>query len=271
MNMRKNLIRYPLLALASILALAPTLWMFFTSIKPRELAYQPDAMSFTPTLGAYVEVFTQSAFMLFFFNSLLVGIITTVVSLLVGVLAAYSFARFNTGGLKTQFGFLSAMIFPPVVIIIPMYFIFFEFGLINTRAAIILGHLTFGIPLAIWFLIGFFEELPRELEEAAMIDGDTRLEAIFFILVPSIKEGVIAAGILVFVLSWNNFIYPLILAGNEATRTLPIAVANFNTFQGLLIFRMAAGIIVIVLPMFLLAFYVQNYLVQGLAKSGVDG
>jgi multiple sugar transport system permease protein len=245
--------------------------MFVTSLKPRELAYNPDAVAFTPTLEAYFEVFVESAFALSFLNSLVVALVTTVLSLLVGVLAAYSFARFNTGGLKAQFAFLSAMIFPPVVLIIPMYFLFFELGLINTRIAIVLGHLTFGIPLAIWFLLGFFEELPRELEEAAMIDGDTRLEAIFFVLVPSIKEGVMAAGILVFVLSWNNFIYPLILAGNQATRTLPIAVANFNTFQGLLISRMAAAIIVIVVPMFVLAFYVQSYLVQGLAKSGVEG
>jgi len=269
--MRKNLVRYPVLVLASLAALGPTGWMFVTSIKPRELAYKPEALSFAPTLGAYVDVFTESSFALFFLNSLVVALVTTVLSLLVGVLAAYAFARFETGGLKTQFAFLSAMIFPPVVIIVPMFFIFFELGLINTRVAIVLGHLTFGIPLAIWFLTGFFEEIPRELEEAAMIDGDTRLEAIFFILVPSIKEGVIAAGVLVFVLSWNNFIYPLILAGNEATRTLPIAVANFNTFQGLLISQMAAAIIVIIVPMFLLAFYVQNYLVQGLAKSGVEG
>lgn len=269
--MREGWFRYPVLLVASVAALGPTGWMLVTSLKPRELAYDPGALAFTPTLHAYVSVFSESAFALYFVNSLFVAVVTTALSLLVGVLAAYAFARFETGGMKSQFAFLSAMIFPPVVIIIPMYFIFFELGLINTRIAVVLGHLTFGIPLAIWFLMGFFEELPRELEEAALIDGDTRLEAIFFVLVPAIKEGVIAAGILVFVLSWNNFIYPLILAGNEATRTLPIAVANFNTFQGLLVSRMAAAIIVIVVPMFLLAFYVQSYLVEGLAKSGIEG
>lgn len=269
--MSKTAIRYGALVVASALALGPNVWMFVTSIKPRAVAYQPDALAFEPTVEAYREVLFGSSFVLYFANSLLVAGVVTAVSLFVGILAAYSFARFDTGGLKTRFLFLSAMIFPPVVLIIPMYFIFFELGLIDTYLAIILGHLTFGIPLAVWFLTGFFKELPRELEEAAMIDGDTRFEAILFILVPSIKEGIIAAGILVFVLSWNNFIYPLILAGNEETRTLPIAVANFNTFQGLLISRMAAAIVIIVLPMFVLAFYVQRYLVAGLARSGIEG
>jgi len=269
--MYKLAIRYLILSVSAVAALGPTLWMAVTSLKPRRIAYQPDATEFVPTATAYIEVLTNSQFLLFFMNSLVVAIVTTVVSLFVGVLAAYSFARFDTGGAATRFGFLTAMIFPPIVIIIPMYFILFEFGLVNTRLAIILGHLTFGIPLAIWFLTGFFKELPRELEEAAMIDGDTRLEAILFVLVPSIREGIIAGGILVFVLSWNNFIYPLLLAGNEATRTLPIAVANYNTFQGLLISQMAAAIVLIVLPMFFLAFYVQSYLITGLAKSGIEG
>jgi multiple sugar transport system permease protein len=269
--MRKSVVRYAALLVATAAALGPTVWIAVTSLKPRSIAYQPGATEFTPTVGAYVEVLANSSFLLYFFNSLVIALATTVVSLVVGILAAYSFARFDTGGLKTRFAFLSAMIFPPVVIIIPMYFIFFEIGLINTRLAVVLGHLTFGIPLAVWFLTGFFKELPRELEEAAMIDGDTRLEAIFYVLVPSVKEGIIAGGILVFVLSWNNFIYPLLLAGNQATRTLPIAVANYNTFQGLLISRMAAAVVLIVLPMFLLAFYVQSYLIQGLAKSGIEG
>lgn len=269
--MRKALVRYPTLAVASLVALGPTVWMAITSIKPQGTAYRPEVVAFTPSVAAYVEVLANSSFALFFLNSLVVAALTTVVSLTVGVLVAYSFARFDTGGLPMRFAFLSAMIFPPIVIIIPMYFIFFEFGLVNTHLAIVLGHLTFGIPLAVWFLTGFFQELPRELEEAAMIDGDTRLEAIFFILVPSIKEGVVAGGILVFVLSWNNFIYPLILAGNEATRTLPIAVANYNTFQGLRISQMAAAIVLIILPMLVLAFYVQSYLVEGLAKSGIEG
>jgi len=152
-----------------------------------------------------------------------------------------------------------------------MFFIFFYTNLLGTLTVVVLSHLTFSIPIATWFLIQFIQEVPVELEEAAMLDGDTRLEAVTYIIVPSIKEGLIAVGSLVFIYSWNNFLYPLILAGGRSSRTLPVALTEFDTFQGLLISQMAAAVIITIAPVILLALYMQNYLVSGFGiNSGVD-
>lgn len=140
-------------------------------------------------------------------------------------------------------------------------------GLVNTRSAIVVAQLSFGIPFAVWFLTDFFRQLPVEIEEAAMIDGDTRLEAIAFALVPNIKNGVFAAGILIFIYSWNNFLFPLLLASGEAVRTLPVEINNYDMFEGLLISRMSAAIIVIIVPVLLLAFVAQRYLVDPIAAG----
>lgn len=269
----KKYARIATLAVISLLAMFPYLWMFITSIKPPDQAYQPGVVWFTPTLSAYQEVLVEASFPLYVFNSLFVALATTLISLFVGVFAAYAFVRYLRGpvGQSLLFGYLSAIVLPPITLVIPMFFVFFYLNLINTRAVIVLSHLTFSIPIATWFLVQFLEEVPVELEEAAMLDGDTRIEAVIHVIVPSIKEGLIAVGSLVFIYSWNNFLYPLILAGGRTSRTLPVALTEFDTFQGLLISDMAAAVMITITPVILLAVYVQKYLVTGLAiNSGVD-
>lgn len=272
MNVRRG-VRLVILIILSIVAVFPYIWMFVSSIKPANLAYRPEVWQFSPTISSYRTVLIQESFVSYTFNSLFVALATAIISLIVGVLAAYAFVRFlsGSGSRVLLFGYLSAIILPPITLVIPMFFIFFYTNLLGTLTVVVLSHLTFSIPIATWFLIQFIQEVPVELEEAAMLDGDTRLEAVTYIIVPSIKEGLIAVGSLVFIYSWNNFLYPLILAGGRSSRTLPVALTEFDTFQGLLISQMAAAVIITIAPVILLALYMQNYLVSGFGiNSGVD-
>lgn len=272
MTRRDVAVRTVLVMIAAI-AFVPYLWMLFTSIKPAELAYRPTELAFTPTVSAYRELLIDGSFYIFIFNSLYVGLMTTIISLVVGIFAAYAFLRYYTGkiGGSVLFAYLSAVLLPPIILVIPMFFFFNQIGLLNTRTGVILSHLTFCIPIATWFLVQFLRDIPIELEEAAMIDGDTRIEALIFILVPSMKKGIIAVGALVFIYSWNNFMYPLILAGGRNSRTLPVALVEFDTSQGVLISQMAAAVILTILPVLLLVVYANQYIVEGLAvNSGID-
>jgi len=266
----KSFVRYALLGLATLFATSPYIWIFITSIKPRDLAYRPSVIEFQPTLDAYVSVFANNPFVGYYLNTIVVSIVPTVISLLVGIFAAYALSRYDSRVTTSKYLFISSFVFPPIIFVVPMFFIFDMMGLTNTLAGVVISHMTFAMPLSIWFLTDFFDNLPPELEEAAMIDGDSRYTAIVNILIPNIKGGIIAAGLLSFVLSWNSFLYPLILAGAES-KTLPVAVAEFNTFQGLLISRMSAAIILTIAPVTILAFYSQKYLVKGLSESGIKG
>jgi multiple sugar transport system permease protein len=267
----KGLARDLLLVVISVVSAFPLFWMAWTAFKPADLAYQPGAIDFTPTLESFQLVVGESRLLLYLFNTFVVASTTTLLSLFVVGLVAYSIARFDTGGRKLYIGVLLPVMIPPVTLAVPLFFMFNYVGLVNTRPAIVVAQLSFGIPFAVWFLTDFFRQLPVEIEEAAMIDGDTRLEAIAFALVPNIKNGVFAAGILIFIYSWNNFLFPLLLASGEAVRTLPVEINNYDTFEGLLISRMSAAIIVTIVPVLLLAFVAQRYLVEGIAAgSGID-
>lgn len=269
----KQFVTYLLLGLVGFTAIFPYLWILWTSIKPADLAYRPTEFSFTPTLSAYQEVIIQKEFYLAIFNSLFIGVVTTAITIIVSILAAYAFVRYFTGevGQLTQYAYLSGFLLPPIILVIPMFFLFDLVGLLNSRIAIIFSHLTFTIPIGTWFLSQFLRDVPIELEEAAIIDGDTRIEALFFILVPSMKKGIISVGFIVFIYSWNNFMYPLILAGSRDSRTLPVALVEFDTVQGVLISEMTAAIVVTVLPVVVLIIYANQYIVEGLSvNSGID-
>jgi len=266
----KYILRYALLAIATFFATFPYVWIFITSIKPQNIAYKPSVIVFDPTIDAYISVFANNPFIGYYLNTIIVSLVPTVIALSVGIFAGYAISRYNTRVTSTKYLFISSFVFPPIIFVVPMFFIFDKMGLTNSLAGLVITHLTFALPLSIWFLADFFDNLPPALEEAAMIDGDSRYSAIFNVLIPNMKEGIIAAGLLSFVLSWNSFLYPLILAGEES-KTLPVAVAEFNTFQGLLISRMSAAIILTIVPVIVLAFYSQKYLVKGLSETGIKG
>jgi multiple sugar transport system permease protein len=263
------ILAYVILIIAVLFILLPLLWILLTSIKSADLAYQiPPEWFFTPTLENYKALVTDVPFPRFFLNSAVVASVTTLLALGFGSFAAYSISRFRTGG-----DFFTGWIFnnrtmPVIAILIPIFLLSNRLGLFDTFPALIIPYLSFLLPFAIWMLIGFFDSVSREMEEAALVDGATRLQALRFVTMPIAAPGIAATGILCFLFSWNEFLLALILTGNN-TRTLPVAVANFLTHRGVYIGGLSAATMVMIIPVILLAFSIRGYLVRGLSLGAV--
>jgi len=256
---------------ATFVSLFPFLWIAWTAIKPEYLAFQPGATNFTPTLESFRLMLARDPALLYLLNTALLSAVTTVIALAVGGFAAYSIARFNTGGAKTKVGFLLPIMVPPIAFSLAMFFTWDFFGIGNSRVAIVLAYMTFAIPFAVVFLTAFFEDFPSELEEAAMVDGDTRIGAIVNVVIPNLKPAFFATGILIFIYSWNNFIFPFLLTTDSSLRTLPVLVSTYVTSDALLASHMAAATIVTVVPVLILAYFLGKYLIKGVnAESGID-
>lgn len=260
---------YFILILAMLFILLPLLWIFLTSIKTPDLAYKlPPVWVFTPTLANYRHLVTEVNFPKYFLNSTIVASITTFLALALGAFTAYSIARFNTGGDFFRGWIFNNRTMPPIAILIPLFLLSKAFGLFDTFPALIIPYLSFLLPFAIWMLIGFFDGVPREMEEAALVDGATRLQALRYVTMPIAAPGIAATGILCFLFSWNEFLLSLILTGNS-TRTLPVAVANFLTHVGVYIGGLSAATMVMIIPVMILAFSIRGYLVRGLSLGAV--
>jgi multiple sugar transport system permease protein len=260
---------YCILIFASLFIILPLVWIFLTSIKAPNLAYQiPPQWFFTPTLENYKAIFIDLPFPRYFLNSAIIASTTTLLAIAFGSFAAYSISRFRTGG-----DFFTGWIFnnrtmPAIAILIPIFLLSNAFGLFDTYPSLIIPYLSFLMPFAIWMMIGFFDSVPREMEEAALVDGATRLEALRFVTMPIAAPGIAATGLLCFLFSWNEFLLALILTGNNS-RTLPVAVANFLTNFGVYIGGLSAATMVMIIPVMLLAFFIRGYLVRGLSLGAV--
>jgi multiple sugar transport system permease protein len=260
---------YSILTIALLFVFLPLFWIFLTSIKSPDLAYQiPPVWFFTPTLENYKSLITDVPFPKFFLNSAIVASATTILAISLGSFAAYSIARFRTGGDFFRGWIFNNRTMPAIVILIPIFLLSNAFGLFDTFPALIIPYLSFILPFAIWMLIGFFLSVPQEMEEAALVDGATRMQALWFITMPIAAPGIAATGILCFLFSWNEFLLALILTGNN-TRTLPVAVANFLTHRGVYIGGLSAATMVMIIPVMLLAFSIRGYLVRGLSLGAI--
>ncbi len=259
--------RRALIALALVAVAFPFAWVLLAAFKsPTELS-DPSQVLFSPTLRNWDDVAEGGVFRAAF-NSIQVGLATVALSLVAGSLGAYAISRFRAGGNATRFGILLSQVMPPAVLVIPFFIVFFDLGLRDTVIAVMASHLTFVLPVVTWFLIGFFDGVPRELEEQAMVDGYGRFAAFWRVVLPQVLPGLGAAAIFAFVLSWNDLFYALILAGGE-TQTLPVAIAAFNTFRGVELGAMAAAILVSVVPVLIASFFVQRRLVRGISGGAL--
>jgi ABC-type glycerol-3-phosphate transport system permease component len=261
--------RRALVALAVAIVAFPYLWVMLAAFKnPADLS-DPSKVVFTPTLGNWREVvdggILQSAL-----TSMTVGVTTVAVSLVAGTLAAYAISRWRAGGPVTRFGILLSELMPPAVLVVPLFLVLFRLGLRDTVWAVVVAHLTFVLPVVTWFMIGFFDAVPRELEEQAMVDGYGRFQAFRRVVLPQVLPGLGAAAIFAFVLSWNDLFYALVLAGGRA-KTLPVAIAGFNTFRGVELGAMSAAILVSVIPVLVASFFVQRRLIRGISGGGLKG
>lgn len=228
---------------------------------------------FPPTLFNYADVLysRRSDFPGNVLNSLIIAAVSTFFVLIVGTLAAYSLARLQWKKWISG-GFLGwTLIFnmiPPLTLVGPWYLIFREIGLSDTLTAVILTHITLHLPMTIWMMMAYFSDLPKDLEEAAMVDGCRRIDAFWKISLPLVRPGLIAAGVLAFVFSWNEFSVALNLTG-RATATVPVAIARFAQQYEVQYGQMAAASILSTLPALILMFFGQRFVVQGLTMGAV--
>jgi multiple sugar transport system permease protein len=263
---------YAAVLVAVVLSLAPIVYLLITSFKPPQLTFAlPPVWIFTPTLQNYTDVFTGGEFTRYFVNSLVIALSTTLIALVLGASAAYGFARFRfRGAFWLRMSALIPQMLPPITIIVPLYVLFNGLNLTDSRTGLIISYLTFTVPLAIWMMIGFFEDVPEDLEESAMIDGCTRIQALWRVSIPIVTPGLAATAILGFLYCWNEFLYAVILTGRHA-RTLPVTITSFMTNKAILWGRIAASGSLVLIPVLIFALLAQRYLIQGLSRGAVKG
>lgn len=249
--------------------LFPPVWMVLASLKTQaQNIAVPPVWFFRPTLANYRAVFANNPFAEYFLNSLVVGVGSTGLGLLVGLPAAYSIAKYRQEGLAL--GILVIRMVPGMAYLIPWYIVFSRLELIGTHLALILTHLTITLPFTIWLMIGFFEDLPAEVTDAALIDGCSEIGTFFRIAVPLTLPGAAVAAIFAFTYSWNNFLLSLIIGGLR-TRTLPVAVYNFMSYGFVEWGGIMAGATVVTLPVLLLILVIQKQIAGGLTLGAVKG
>lgn len=267
-----RIVIYTLVFIAVFLSLAPIIYLFITSFKEANLTFAiPPVWIFTPTGQNYEDVLSTTNFNKYFMNSVTVALISTGIALILGSFAAYGFSRFRfRGKFWLKMGALVPQMLPPIVLVVPFYVLFNRLDWIDTRQALIVSYLTFTIPLSIWMMTGFFDDVPIELEEAAMIDGCSRFGALLRVSFPLAVPGLAATAILAFIYCWNEFLYAVILTGREA-RTLPVIITSFMTNKSILWGRIAASGSLVLIPVIIFALLAQRYLVRGLGKGAVKG
>jgi len=249
----------------------PFLWLLISSFKyPNELYVAPPIwIPKHPTLEGYFELLRTSDFLSSILASALVAVTTTLVSLPLGSLGAYAIARLRFPGTRVLFlSVLGTQMIPPIVILIPLYVLFRGWNLIGTYSGIILSHLTFTLPYVIWLLYSYMVRIPRELEEAAWIDGCSRFRGVLKVVLPVSLPGLISTGIFAFIGSWNDLIYTLIISGG-GVKTVPVKLAEFIGQERIVYELMFPGAIIGSIPVILIAFFFQRYIIQGITEGAV--
>jgi multiple sugar transport system permease protein len=246
------------------------LWMLSLSLKTEidNITYPPVFIPNPPTLANFISVFEQNAIGRYFWNSIVVSGGATIIALLIGIPAGFGIAR--AGAHRLTVVVLIARMTPALSFLIPLFTVFQFLGLNNTLTALVITHLVITVPIVVYIMAGYFETLPKELEEAALIDGGSVWTTFLYVAVPLARPGIIVGTILSFIFSWNNFVFGAVLANRE-TRTLPVAVYNVLTFEQLAWGPLAAAAIIVTLPVLLLTIVIQKEIVVGLTAGGVKG
>lgn len=262
------------IALVVIYALVPVLWIASLSFKPTTDLHDGHFIPRNWTLDNYRGIFQSSEFTRALINSIGIGLITTVLAVLVGTMAAYAIARLEFPGKSVILGVsLLIAMFPQVSLVSPLFDIERRVGLFDTWPGLILPYITFALPMAIFILSSFFREIPWELEKAAQMDGATPFQAFRLVVAPLAIPGIVTAAILVFIFAWNDFLLAVSLTSTEAARTAPAAMANFTGSSqfdeptG----SIAAAAIVITIPIIIFVVIFQRRIVAGLTSGAVKG
>ncbi|HRF08189.1 MAG TPA: carbohydrate ABC transporter permease [Xanthobacteraceae bacterium] len=251
----------------------PIVWSVLNSFKTDKdaLAYPPK-LFFEPTLNAYRDVlFGPESIIPNLISSMIISVGTTVVTMLMAIPAAYALARLRFRGKKfTGFYVLATQMLPPVGIIIPYYIVLRNIGWIDSYQGIILIYLSFSLPFAIWLLVSYFEDIPYEMEEAAYLDGASRLRTLWRIIIPQVRGGIAVTVVFVFLNAWNEFLFAVVLSGNTV-RPVTIAMFNFVSVEQTLWAKLAAVSVLAMLPVVVLGVVAQKHIVKGLTVGAVKG
>lgn len=267
----RSLVRGIILVIICLAFLFPFLWMLLVSFRNRVDVLQPGKIFAPLTLLNYKTLYTQGALLIYFRNSIITAVFTTVVSLLLGSLAAYGFARFNWKKREDRaFWVLSQKFLPAMAVVIPYFLMASLAGLLDTRLILIICYTTFNIPFTIWMMRGFIEDLPVELEEAALVDGCNRLQALVRIIFPLVLPGMTATAIFCVINSWNEFVFANFLTSIYA-KTVPTSVMMYLSVSGVKWGEMAATGALAVAPVLIFAICVQKYMIRGLTFGAVKG
>jgi len=260
---------YLFAAIVAAAVLFPFIWMLTSSFKTQiDIIASPPRLVFKPTLDNYEKVFKEQDFLRYFVNSSIVGIAAVGFSLLLGLPAAFSIARFRQKRLSVFI--LVARLMPGISFLMPWYIIFSRLGLMDSYIALILSHMLIALPIVVWIMSSYFETVPIEIEESAMVDGATRQRAFFSIVLPLSGPGIVTSTTLAFIFSWNNFMFSQVLS-MERTRTLPIAVYNFVSYAEVDWGAVMAAAVAIMTPAIILTMIFQKYVVKGLTMGAVKG
>ncbi len=276
-----DLLRYTLVIALLILFLFPIYWMVTTSFKPPpDILTRPPKWTFEPTLTNYVYAFEEANFALFIKNTLIVSLISTAIVIVLGCLASYSFARYNPGGGHLMFFFLTTRMMPAIAVIIPFFVIFKAIGEtaigealwlgLDKPGALVVCYTVFNLPFAIWLLHSFFQDIPVELEDSARLDGYSRLQVLWRVVLPLAAPGIAVTAIFTLIFSWNEFLFAFLLT-RDVARTITVGVAGFWTQRGILWGPLSAAAVVCVVPMMIFALILQRYIVRGLTFGAVRG
>jgi multiple sugar transport system permease protein len=267
---------YAFLLIAVGFAIAPIYWMITISLKTEgdQFATPPAWISFSPTLEHYVEAFVTRSFGQYLLTSAIVAVASTACALVIGSLAAYALARFQFPyrlDRKLSVWILSTRMFPAIVTAVPLFLMMRDLRLLNTMAALIIVYTGFNLPFVVWMMRGFFAEVPKDLEEAALVDGDSRFGALFRVVLPLVAPGLAATAVFCLIVSWNEFLFALVLTQTDAAMTLPVGIAGRVTQYEIRWGVMSAAATVAIVPILAFALAVQKYLVRGLSLGAVKG
>jgi multiple sugar transport system permease protein len=275
-NPARSILKYLILVVAVVLATAPFYWMLTISFKREvdQFATPPRWLFFTPTLEHYYDAFVKRSFIQYLITSAIVAIASTLCALVIGTLAAYSLARFELPwrlDRKLSLWILSTRMFPAIVTAVPLFLMMRDLGLLDTRLSLIIVYTGFNLPFVVWMMRGFFAEVPRDLEEAAMVDGDSRLGAFRRVVLPLVTPGLAATAVFCLIVSWNEFLFALVLTQTDQAMTLPVGIAGRVTQYEIKWGVMSAAGAVAIIPILAFALAVQRYLVRGLSLGAVKG
>lgn len=267
---RKLFLIYLFLIVFLILALLPYFWLILTSFKTRVDAFAiPPKVFFKATLDNYKEAFLEKGFLLNLKNSILIMLATVGIGLGLGLPSAYAFSRFRTGKDKLLLNYLLGTRFTPVVVLaLPLYLLMSKVRLLDSFVGIVIAHVAFNLPFVIWMMKGFFDAIPKEIDEAARVDGYSWFKVFLRIDVPLAKSGLAATAVFCAINSWNEFLMALILTGRH-TATMPVGVPGLLTPQGTIWGQIAAVGTVITIPVLLFAILVQKHMIAGMTMGAV--